>query len=165
MTMSENPYRRGTNDLNSHSHGLEKTKTEVHPDYKSLKRQSSLLQRLCLVIMGLSLIFKAVTFAIGFFSQTNALAISANSSSAPTVTVKNGTLVGEHNAFYNQDFFKGIPYAQPPVGDLRFRVPVPLNSSWNGTKTATEFSPECVGYGVSLILPRYMNLDIDFEKE
>ncbi|KUF98691.1 hypothetical protein AM588_10010284 [Phytophthora nicotianae] len=40
-----------------------------------------------------------------------------------------------------------MPYAQPPVGDLRFRNPVPLNTTWTDSKNATEYSPECYGYG------------------
>lgn len=62
---------------------------------------------------------------------------------APRATVKNGTYNGIHNSEFNQDFFLGIPYAQPPVGDLRFRNPVSLNSSWKDTVNATEFSPAC----------------------
>ena len=40
-----------------------------------------------------------------------------------------------------------MPYAQPPVGDLRFRVPRHLNSSWEGVREATSYSAACIGYG------------------
>ncbi|TEA12812.1 Lipase 4 [Colletotrichum sidae] len=66
---------------------------------------------------------------------------------APTVQVKNGSYYGIHNEAYSQDFFLGMPYAQPPVDDLRFRVPRSLNSSWEGARNATEYSPQCFGYG------------------
>jgi len=38
--------------------------------------------------------------------------------------------------------FKGIPYAQPPVGSLRFQPPRP-SSSWGETLLATEYGPAC----------------------
>ncbi|WP_399095363.1 carboxylesterase/lipase family protein [Streptomyces sp. BBFR2] len=41
---------------------------------------------------------------------------------------------GEHAVF------RGIPYAQPPVGPLRFQAPVPVEG-WGGTRRATEFGP------------------------
>ena len=66
---------------------------------------------------------------------------------APTVTVKNGTLEGLHSDQYNQDYFLGIPFAQPPVGSLRFRVPQSINTSWRGTRSAKQYSNACVGYG------------------
>ncbi|TIA77138.1 lipase 2 [Aureobasidium pullulans] len=65
----------------------------------------------------------------------------------PTVQVKNGTYTGYYAAAYNTDNFLGMPYAQPPIGDLRFRIPQSLNSTWSGSKNATECSPECIGYG------------------
>lgn len=68
-------------------------------------------------------------------------------SGPPTVTVKNGTISGVHSSTYNQDFFLGVPYAQPPVGELRFRIPQSLNSSYSSTLEATQYAPECVGYG------------------
>lgn len=61
--------------------------------------------------------------------------------------MKNGTYAGVYNAQYDQDFFLGVPYAQPPVGGLRFRVPQSLNSTWSGTHSAAQYSAECVGYG------------------
>lgn len=67
----------------------------------------------------------------------------------PKVHVRNGTYVGVRNANYQQDFFLGMPYAQQPVGNLRFRVPQSLNESWEGERDAKEYSPICVGYGVS----------------
>jgi para-nitrobenzyl esterase len=39
--------------------------------------------------------------------------------------------------------FKGIAYAQPPVGQLRWHAPVPL-PRWSGVKSATEFGASCV---------------------
>ena len=38
--------------------------------------------------------------------------------------------------------FKGIPYAQPPVGALRFSPPQQMEP-WNGVYKATEFGPIC----------------------
>jgi para-nitrobenzyl esterase len=38
--------------------------------------------------------------------------------------------------------FKGIPYAQPPVGDLRWREPMPVKP-WTGLRETTAFGPIC----------------------
>lgn len=38
--------------------------------------------------------------------------------------------------------FKGLPYAAPPVGDLRWQAPQPPEL-WEGARDASAFSPEC----------------------
>ena len=38
--------------------------------------------------------------------------------------------------------YKGIPYAAPPVGDLRWKAPQPVKP-WNGIRVATAFSANC----------------------
>jgi para-nitrobenzyl esterase len=47
-----------------------------------------------------------------------------------------GKLVG------NTREFLGIPYAEAPVGDLRFAPPVPV-ANWDGVRDATAFGPSC----------------------
>lgn len=67
--------------------------------------------------------------------------------STPTAQVKNGSYYGFYQPNYDQDIFLGIPFAQPPVGELRFQLPQPLNTTWTDQRNATEYSPECYGYG------------------
>jgi carboxylesterase type B len=66
---------------------------------------------------------------------------------SPTVELKNGTISGVHSSTYNEDYFLGIPYAQPPVNGLRFKNPQSLNTTYNSTFEATEYANSCVGYG------------------
>ncbi|MDQ0492850.1 carboxylesterase/lipase family protein [Paenibacillus brasilensis] len=51
-----------------------------------------------------------------------------------------GQLRGESGNGYH--VWKGIPYAQPPVGALRFHAPQPLKA-WKDVRAATRFGPIC----------------------
>jgi hypothetical protein len=74
------------------------------------------------------------------FTASFGLSSNPVSRLSPQVNVLNGRCIGVCNEFYNQDLFLGIPYAQAPVGDLRFRAPVSPNKAWNGTKEAVKYS-------------------------
>jgi para-nitrobenzyl esterase len=54
------------------------------------------------------------------------------------IDVKSGKIRG----YIKKDLyvFKGIPYAQPPIGELRLNAPV-LKTSWDGVLEAMRFSP------------------------
>jgi para-nitrobenzyl esterase len=49
--------------------------------------------------------------------------------------------------------FRGIPYAAPPVGDLRWREPQPP-APWIGVRDATSYGAICYQAGSSLRIPR-----------
>jgi len=61
--------------------------------------------------------------------------------SGPTVEVNGGTIRGAWTA-NGGAVFKGVPYAQPPVGDLRWREPLPVRQ-WTGVRDATRFGAIC----------------------
>ena len=48
--------------------------------------------------------------------------------------------------------FKGIPYAQPPVGDLRWREPMPVKP-WAGVRDATAFGAICAQRSTRISAP------------
>jgi hypothetical protein len=76
-------------------------------------------------------------------------ASATQKSCGPVVRATNGSLLGSHDAIWSQDYFLGVPYAQPPVGDLRFAVAQPLNETWSGPLSVNEYGPTCISYGVS----------------
>lgn len=63
--------------------------------------------------------------------------------SRPTVTVDAGTLAGTVDAASGVYVFRGVPYAAPPVGDLRWRAPAPL-VGWTGIRLADRLGKNCM---------------------
>ena len=57
---------------------------------------------------------------------------------APQVTTAEGTVEGIDQS--GVKVFKGIPFAAPPVGDLRWKAPQPA-AHWDGVRKATEYGP------------------------
>ena len=69
-----------------------------------------------------------------------ALAAPAEKRSAPTVNLDYATVIG--SSALGIDSWKGIPYAQPPVANLRLKPPQPINSNL-GTIMATGIPRAC----------------------
>lgn len=73
----------------------------------------------------------------------SALVATASAVTLPTVNTTQGYLRGSVSNFRSgATVYKGIPFAAPPVGDLRWKEPQKA-SSWNGTFNATQFGPQC----------------------
>ena len=62
-------------------------------------------------------------------------------SSAPQVKTRSGTVQGKDDGKVKS--FLGIPYAAPPVGNLRWKAPQPV-AKWSGARKATEFGYHCM---------------------
>jgi para-nitrobenzyl esterase len=70
------------------------------------------------------------------------ISLGSYAQNAPQVKTVNGLLQGvaETSGIYS---YKGIPFAQPPVGDLRWKAPqAPKN--WEGVRKADHFGPQAM---------------------
>ena len=56
------------------------------------------------------------------------------------VTVAQGEVQGVYNEDKSVEVYAGIPYAKPPVGDLRWKEPQNPDK-WDGVLTADRFAP------------------------
>lgn len=71
------------------------------------------------------------------------IALGASAAQAQTLArTPQGMLEGETRSDGTR-VFRGIAYAMPPVGEARWRPPVPV-PAWGGTRAAREFGPACM---------------------
>ena len=66
-----------------------------------------------------------------------------STAAAPRVTIQAGTLLGTVDSATGVRVFRGIPYAAPPVGDLRWRAPRPA-VRWRETRRADRLGSNCM---------------------
>src|SRR5262249_22704422 len=71
------------------------------------------------------------------------LGLSCGASGADRVKVTSGILEGAGPQGSGVRAFKGIPFAAPPVGDLRWAPPQPVKS-WQRVRQATRFGARCM---------------------
>ena len=69
------------------------------------------------------------------------VAAPAGAQSGPVVDAPSGAVRGTADG--SIEVFKGIPYAVPPVGAMRWRPPAPMQR-WKSVRDATAFGPACV---------------------
>ena len=77
---------------------------------------------------------------VRFVAALAASALAQQGYAAPIIKSPAGAVQGTTDARIN--IFKGIPFAEPPVGPLRWRPPVP-KAKWDGVRNATEFGSAC----------------------
>jgi para-nitrobenzyl esterase len=88
----------------------------------------------------MSVTFKASTFVllvVAVLSFTSAFAAIPD-----PVRVEQGLLAGTNGNSPDVRVYRGVPFAAPPVGDLRWKAPQPP-AKWQGVRKAAEFSNAC----------------------
>ena len=92
-------------------------------------------------LLAFSLTSVFIAFTPSSFAQpTEFVSASSVHENQPVVNAPAGKIEGRVEGQLNT--FKGIPYALPPVGSLRWRPPKPM-PRWQGVKKATAFGPVC----------------------
>ncbi|MEP6902161.1 MAG: carboxylesterase family protein [Actinomycetota bacterium] len=66
-----------------------------------------------------------------------------NIQAADRVKTLNGIVEGTGKQKSGVRMFKGIPFAAPPVGDLRWKLPQPVKN-WENVREAVKFGPRCM---------------------
>jgi len=77
----------------------------------------------------------------GLLAVLGAMALAVAPASAQVVKTSAGQVAG--TTAEGVASWKGIPFAAPPVGDLRWAPPQPV-AAWSGVKPATAFGPACL---------------------
>ncbi|KAF5334363.1 hypothetical protein D9758_017485 [Tetrapyrgos nigripes] len=72
--------------------------------------------------------------------------------SDPSVSIGEVTFVGRQTS-ENVEFFGGVPFAEPPIGNLRLRPPIltDFTSAQHTVINVTQFGPSCVQAGIPTI--------------
>jgi para-nitrobenzyl esterase len=78
---------------------------------------------------------------IFLFTLLNLSVFAQSGSEKPQAKIENGILEGISSSGIN--IFKGIPFAAPPVGELRWKEPQPVKD-WDGVKKADHFGPRAM---------------------
>ena len=135
--------------------------TSIHDDYTKIisindtatlfTRRSTKLLDLLIIGTGFYLIMAGLIFwhHSKYSSEVEKTSPAVSTECGQVTGVIESIIVGgqEVEAFS----FKGIPYAIPPVGDLRWSAPVALSmrtsTCWKGVFSATKFGSQCVQLG------------------
>ena len=87
------------------------------------------------------LLLSSLSISAGLAPVSLARAQANSEGANPIVSINSGQLRGSVTPD-GVAVFKNIPFAQPPVGDLRWREPIPAKS-WTGVRDATAMGPMC----------------------
>ena len=85
------------------------------------------MKKLSIILLVLSAMLLISCSSIGFKSNSN-----------PVLKVEGGKVIGVETPTKGIIAYKGVPFAAPPVGDLRWREPQPV-VPWEGVKIADKY--------------------------
>jgi para-nitrobenzyl esterase len=94
-----------------------------------------------LTILGLCFLTTIAQWIVAQSPPAGAAGVSATAQQPAVVRVDSGQLQGAVDDGVAS--YKGIPFAAPPVGELRWRPPQPA-AQWTGVRQATEFGADCM---------------------
>jgi len=87
---------------------------------------------------------KTLVYLLALLSATSIHAFTSdrtsNNSAIEKIKIDGGYISGTTNSSGDIRIFKGIPFAAPPVAELRWKAPQPVQS-WNGVKLCHKFGP------------------------
>ena len=110
----------------------------TEPNYmKNPFCNSSCATRSC-ALLGAALLFLVLIAAQCLVAEET----DSSEEAGPLVETSHGVVQGSLEAD-SVRVFKGIPFAAPPVGDLRWSPPQPAES-WEGVRDATKFGADCM---------------------
>ena len=90
-----------------------------------------------------NLLVLCASVAVAILLFLNGANSSAQAVTGPIVKVTGGSVQGRVLAAPGGAVFKGIPFAEPPVGDLRWRETQPLKP-WTGIRQAGDYASTCM---------------------
>ncbi|QHT70791.1 carboxylesterase family protein [Rhodocytophaga rosea] len=101
-----------------------------------------------------SLILLLLLTCLRGLSQSTPLKLPAR------IRIEQGWISGAINASGDVHIYKGIPYAAPPIGNLRWKAPQPA-PSWKGVRPCVAFGPNAMqpvpvpsgAYGKEILIP------------
>ena len=85
--------------------------------------------------MKKGLLFISLCFLINIVSNAQ-----NNNAFAVQVKIENGIIEGNYDTKSGIQTYLGVPFAKPPVGELRWKAPQPTDN-WKGVKETKKFGP------------------------
>ncbi|MGA7292721.1 MAG: carboxylesterase family protein [Terriglobales bacterium] len=92
-------------------------------------------------------ISRSLTRSLFLTALLLAISLPASAAAADRVQTANGGVEGLGRQPSGVRIFEGIPFAQPPIGDLRWKPPQPAKN-WTGVRPAVQFGSRCMQHPV-----------------
>ena len=86
---------------------------------------------------------KVIIAFIAIFIFGIAIKAQTNNCFAVQTKIENGAIEGLYDVKTGLQMYFGVPFAKPPVGELRWKAPQPLDN-WQGVKETKKFGPRAI---------------------